>query len=350
MTAAASESFSVLRYDPRRVPSEVRAMAPREVLERWQSADRSAQQPRIVVALSPLRGTCLGAALVTSRPHAAYLKIVDVVGSSLAVSDAVIDYAAASGSVQVKWEVWSVGDAPGEVGFTPLAPPASVAPGQPHTGYVRWLTNSSGSEPAYYQQTTHFSCAAAAGLMARTAGGPLEPGDVSRVSELMLWRDATNFPACEPLGLGLALHHRWPASEVSVFLDADGPVLLDHLPEEERQWRAVLQRVSRAEARTVGLPVVSTQLTMKDIRNAVQQHGRFLLLISLKSMLGFDVPHWVLCHGATSDGAFVLEDPWVAADQGETWVDSHMLPVTEEVLGRISVMGETRYRGAVLIR
>ncbi len=130
-----------------------------------------------------------------------------------------------------------------------------------------------------------------------------------------LWREATNFPVCEPVGLGVAVRRARPACPVAVHLDTDGPVLVDHHPQSEQEWRADLQRMSREDAARTGVPVDPRPLTAGEIREAVGRGERVLLLVSLARMQGFDVPHWVLCHGAVPD-ALVIEDPWTGAERG----------------------------------
>lgn len=73
-----------------------------------------------------------------------------------------------------------------------------------------------------------------------------------------------------------------------------------------------------------------------------------LLLVSLTRMQGFDVPHWVLCHGAVP-GALVIEDPWTGAERGESWVDAHLLPVADAELDAMSAFSADGLHGAVIL-
>ncbi|MFI8524132.1 peptidase C39 family protein [Promicromonospora sukumoe] len=343
---------AVVPWDPAALPAGPARIVPDAVLARWRSADRSAQDPRLVVLDD---GT--GAALVTARPGTAYLKIVDAVGDAVAAARAVVGHARGKGLAQVKWEGWTAGEAAAEAGFAPLRAPLVPDAAQPATGYVRWLGDGAGDdgpyrdqvgEPAHYKQSTHFTCGAAGAVMAQAQLGAVRPEDVDRRLELSLWREATNFPACDPVRLGLAVHRRWPGSAVTVSLDTDGPVILDSYPEGDRDWRALLQELSREEAAEAGLPVDGRHLTLPGLRAGLAGGERVLLLVSLKAMLGFDVPHWVLCHAAVP-GAVVLEDPWVGTAAGETWVDAHLLPVADAALDAMSRMEDAGYRAAVRI-
>nr|WP_030120748.1 peptidase C39 family protein [Streptomyces californicus] len=391
--------YAVVPYAPGAGPSawpeELRRIARPEVLERWGAVDRTPHAPRLVTV--PGDGGWAAAALVTARPGTAYAKIVDAVGDVPAAARAVVAYAEEQGLVQVVWEGWTVsGEDAAAAGFAPLRPPlpgGTDEPAGPRTGYVRWTAGEGVAEPAYYRQSTHFSCGAVTALLAQVRAGVVRPESLDREAELTLWRDATNFPACEPVGLGVAVRRRWPSSSVEVFLDTEEPVLLDHLDGDEREWRAVLQRASRADADRLGVPVHGRRLSLAKLREAVTGSGtaeareafagreaaearetgaravakareaaeareavagpgrcrHVLLLVSLATMQGFDVPHWVLCHGAVP-GAVVVEDPWFNTAAGETWVDAHLLPVADASLDAMSLLrGEVRVRGAVLI-
>lgn len=344
-----TSTYTVIPYESGAWPDALRRTARPEVLERWGAVDRSPHAPRLVVAPD---GD--GAALLTSRPGTAYVKIVDAVGDVPKAVEAVLSYACEQGLVQVKWEGWTAGaEDAAAAGFAPLRLPLTHphGPGEPGAGFVRWLGGRGdgvAEPPPYYRQSTHFTCGAVTALVAQAHAGVEAWGSLDRPAELTLWRDATNFPACEPVGLGVAVRRRWPSSPVEVFLDTDGPVLLDHLAEDEREWRAVLQRASRAEAGRLGVPVQARRLSLAGLRDAVGRREHVLLLVSLAAMQGFDVPHWVLCHGAVP-GAVVVDDPWFNTAAGETWVDAHLLPVPDGSLDAMSPAGQDGVRGAVRI-
>jgi hypothetical protein len=110
----------------------------------------------------------------------------------------------------------------------------------------------------------------------------------------------------------------------------------------------VLQQGFRREAARSGLAVDPAPLPIAGIRDGIERGEQFLLLVSLQEMLGVDVPHWLLCHGA-APGALLVEDPWVASGAGESWVDSHLLPLAEDALERMSRLGPQLYRGAIRV-
>ncbi|WP_329071958.1 peptidase C39 family protein [Streptomyces sp. NBC_01429] len=342
---------TVVPFEPDTLPTPLKRLVHHDVLERWRAVDRSAHAPHLVAVPGDDGGDWTAAALVTARPHTAYLKIVDAVGDVPAAVGAVVSHARHRGLAQVKWEGWTASaGAAAAVGFAPLRLPLARARDAqgPGSGYVRWLSDGAVTEPPYYGQTTHFTCGAVTALIAQAHAGTLPEESLDRPAELTLWRDATNFPACEPVGLGVAVRRAWPSSPVTVFLDTDRPILLDHLPESEQEWRAVLQRTARTDAGRTGVPIDSHHLPMTAIRSAIGSREHVLLLVSLAGMQGFDVPHWVLCHGAVP-GAVVIEDPWANAAAGDTWVDAHLLPVPDASLDVMSTISPDRYRGAVVI-
>lgn len=338
----------VIPFDRAARYPELDRIGHRDVLDRWRATDRSTHSPRLVAVLDREGDDWTGAALVTARPHTAYLKIVDVVGDVPVVVDGVVEYARNRGVVQVKWEGWNTESDLIATGFIPLEAPIAEETLEPERAYVRWIADVEVSEPRYYRQTTHFTCGAVTALIAqsRAAGAGATP--IDRTAELTLWREATNFFACEPVGLGVAMGRRWPDARVTIVLDTIDPVMLGSFAEGERGWRSDLQRASREEAASLGIPIDENRISVSDIREALSAGESVLLLITLDAMLGIDVPHWVLCHGTVS-GAIVIEDPWVSDNIGETWVDSHLLPVHDSALDEMSLIEGARYRGAVRI-
>ncbi|MFB8215658.1 peptidase C39 family protein [Streptomyces anulatus] len=339
-------TYTVVPYEPGAWPEWLRRTAPSDVLKCWGAVDRSPHAPRLVVTHD---GD--GAALLTARPSTAYVKIVDTVGDVPKAVDAVLSYAYEQGLAQVKWEGWTASaEDTAAAGFAPLRLPLTRGPGEPGAGYVRWLDKDGGiAEPPYYRQSTAFTCGAVTALIAQTHAGAGTADPIGRQAELTLWREATNFPACEPVGLGVAVRRRWQTSRVKVHLDTDEPVLLSHLSESEQEWRAVLQHASRSDAERLGVPVDARRLSQLALRRGIgQERQHVLLLVSLAAMQGFDVPHWVLCHGVVP-GAVVIEDPWFNTAAGETWVDAHLLPVPDASLDAMSLIAPGRFRGAVAI-
>ncbi|WP_460797075.1 peptidase C39 family protein [Microbacterium sp. GXF0217] len=338
---------AVFPYDPEALPA---VPIPREVADRWLSADRSSRSPEILAAIDE-DGAAVGFALITARSGCAYLKIVDAVGDVRAVLDVAAQLARSRGLVQLKWEGWTATPQDAETaGFAVLTAPSEnrVEDGEPERGYVRWLVDAEVTEPQYYRQTETFTCGAVVALMAQAIAGRVDSSDLNRAAELSLWRAATNFPSCDPVGLAVAVRNRWPEEYVGVALDVDRPLMIGHLSSSEQQWRAELQRVSRAEAAALELDVSAERMPLSAVRATVAARRSALLLLSLDLMQGFDVPHWVLCHGEVP-GALVIEDPWTGPGTGDTWVDAHLLPVADRSLDAMAAIEEDRCRAVVVV-
>lgn len=307
-------------------------------------------------------------ALVTGRHHTAYRKLTRLVGDPAAwpaLVRCVVAEARRDGLVAVKWECEVGATDPAAVraaattaGFAPVTPPIPSGPGTDGDGgAILWLVDSTGlREPRYYRQTTDFTCGACSALMAAPNG--FEPGgsrsvrEANHALEMMLWRGATNFPACEPVGLGVQVARARPLGDPpEVYLSTREPVMADLGGAEAAGLRALLQRESRREAATLGIPVHDDILTADHLVDLIRAGRPVLLLIDLELMHGAPAMHWVLCHAVVGN-AVVIEDPWLEADHGETAADGHLLPVPPDELARMSwiePLGETPYRGAVVL-
>lgn len=347
MTAPRPTVRSVTAFDPTTITEEIARFVPADVLTRWCGVDRSAHRPRLLT-LRDDRNEIRALALLTARPGTAYVKVVDLIGDVAQMVDALDADAAEHGAVAIKWEGWSAGDTPRRHGFSALTAPLNTGVGEPDTGFVRWLAGTPASEPRHYRQTTQFTCGAVCVSIAHTRSGALRLTGFDRSHELGLWREATNFADSDPVRLGHATMRRWPGTEVTVTLDANGPVLVDSYSESERSWRTVLQELSEREAAKSGLPLSRRRMPLAEIRSRIDEEQQVTLLVSLTSMMGIDAPHWVLCHDLV-DGAVIVEDPWVSTEAGETWVDAHMLPIADAALDEMSIMENGRYRAAVVI-
>lgn len=305
----------------------------------------------------------VGAALLTARSAAAYVKIAGLLARDAATREdtirAVLDYARGQDLACVKWEIWTqdprLAALAERTGFQALPAPrcaAQASVSTPPAGYVHWMHPASYLRTAHYQQSENFTCAAVAALAAHEETTSIAVLDQLRTAELLLWRQATNFMACEPVGLGLAIAERWPASSVRVSLDTDKPVMVDYYPEAERGWRGILQAESHRRAKVTGLPVTATRLAISEIKEAVANGDRVLLLVSLKQMLGYDVPHWILCHGTAGSkehAVIIIDDSWIDADSGESWVDATCLPITGQELDAMSCLETDGYRAALIL-
>ncbi|TFB83717.1 hypothetical protein E3O44_17800 [Cryobacterium algoricola] len=348
------------------LPGDVAMILTADQRERW-TIDRSFYSPEIVTLREAGQDSVEAAALLSSRPHTAAVKIVDVVAAAglseaaahaavLRLVTAIQATARSRGLASVRWEAHPGAADPGSFGFQSLPAPRPSGPGTAGPdGFVWWSQDWPHRELDYYRQTTNYTCGAVAALVAQPFDvfSGTEP-DIRR-AELAFWRQATNFPACEPVGLAVAIHGRLSEREgvgaadgLEVYLDAKGPVLLEWEPEGHgRALRAELQQISRADAEALGLPILPGRLGIDELTDAVGRGRLALLLVDETLMHGDPEPHWVVAH-TTRDGIFLIQDPWVDADHGESWVDAHDLPVPAAALDRMMNWGDPGYRGVIL--
>ena len=93
---------------------------------------------------------------------------------------------------------------------------------------------------------------------------------------------------------------------------------------------------------------LSWRLTPAELGALIERTGPALLLIDEEPMHGETGPHWILAH-AVAGQAVVLEDPWINVDTAETWVDTHMMPVSPADLDRLVRWGADGYRGVIFV-
>lgn len=359
MTHSSASEVTIQDFDPSVHPKQ---MAQLGALEDVWERDLSSANARLLTVQS-VDGVLEGCALLTARSAGAYVKISSVLARSeqqrKRVVSEVLNVAQRQGLASVKWELWTEDPqlfaVAQELGFQRLPSPRRAgqdAGSAPVAGLVHWLNPAQYLQAPHYQQSENFTCAAVASLTAHHETSSIQTLEELRIAELLLWRQATNFMACEPIELGLTLTQRWPQSQVKVWLDTDQPVMVDYYPEAERDWREILQRQSRLRAHTEGLDISTQRLGIGEIKDAVANGAHVLLLVSLDKMLGFDVPHWVLCHGLTGIAEYpvlVIEDSWVNQSSSESWVDATCLPVVPEELDAMSVLESQRYRAALVL-
>ena len=303
-------------------------------------------------------GAPLAAVLTSARPATAATKIVDVWWRDEPAAEDLVAHVVAQarsrGDVAVKWQT------PGGAGLAAFAAALGFAPmrrpwaavGTEHTdGYVLWLAPSAHAEPGYYAQTTLFTCGAVAALIAAEGSSApgFDGGAGDRDVELGLWRSASNYPACEPVGLAVALHDHLADAPVEVALDLDGPALVEGYTGFDRSFREELQQDSLRQAHERGVPVRRDRVEVAEIARRVAGGERALLLIDEAPMHGEAGPHWIVAHAVVGD-AVIVEDPWINVDAGETWVDTHELPVLPDALDRLVRWGADGYRGVVFTR
>ena len=327
-----------------------------EAAARWQIR-REHYQPRVL--LSADGDGIAAAALVSNRPATAALKIVDLWFRDEEHADAVLGAVLALGQRQgaavIKWEVLATAELPRigrSHGFSRMQPTGGLPDGESVHGYALWLSPISHCEPRYYAQSTEFTCGAVAALIAaELAGRPGFAGDTGdRRREIDFWRAASNYPACEPVGLAVALRrHLVDTGRVELAVHPDTPVLLDDFDGFDREFRLELQADSRRLAADLQIPLHPGRVLMTELIDRLHNDQIVLLLIDQLAMHGHREPHWVTAFAGLGTGMVVVQDPWIDRAGGETWVDAHNLPIPVAELDRMCVWGDEQHRGMVFV-
>ncbi|CCH76667.1 conserved hypothetical protein [Nostocoides japonicum T1-X7] len=326
--------------------------------------------------------------LVSRRPHTAAHKIADVVITSAGGPDSAPDpdavcgalgqafavvVAAHSDDAATRLEVhpWLVRSLPDlsnllrHNGFVVSRSPLASIPSTTGdvTGWVRWaapLRPDSVEVPPFMGQTTDFTCGAVSLITAIHRPGRSvlsDPADraSNRRDELRWWRKATNMPACDPLTLALAdaeaLGPGTPAP--TVYLTGTGPILLEDYDGLERDRRATLQDLSRQEAEALGIEIRPDWPGPSALADLVEHGHAVQLLIDEVPMHAEEIPHWITAFAVTTTASgqrvLVVQDPWVDADHGETWVDADQLPITLDDIDLMARFGTPSYRSAIVL-
>jgi hypothetical protein len=326
-----------------------------ERAERWRAL-RSPYEPTVGIVRSA--GGVVAAALTRARPATAATKIADLWWSDdaggAAALDAVIARARSRGDAVVKWELPAGTELPwfgAERGFTRMRAPWAAVGTESMQGFALWLEPVPHHELGYYAQTTLFTCGAVAALMSSAAFGAsgFGGGPTDRDLEMGFWRRASNYPACEPVGLAVATREHVDGVRVEVALDHDGPVLVEEFDGFGLDFREELQRDSLRRAEELGIPIRRDRVQMTELVTRVAAGEQALLLIDEVEMHGVTGPHWITAHASDGTDLVIVDDPWCDRAAGESWVDTHDLAVRAADIDRMLRWGPEGYRGVVFL-
>lgn len=311
-------------------------------------------------------GRIAGLAFAYRRPVTAYLKLALLwaPGDAVLARELLAAFeraAAEEGAVVAKVEQGGgfplSATALEAAGYRRLPQPSGAHLGSLPAGWIKPLAGTWPEQaPPYYSQTTGMTCGPCAlgmGLPHLGAAPLLERGE-----ELQLWREATTIYApagpggCDPFGLAVAAMKRGLAA--TVYLSSQDAVLLNRASsDDKREVMRFVQQGFRREAAALGATAHMRAFEMTEIAAAVEQGALAILLIDEDLMHAEGGPHWILAHAHLKGGhvgdTWLVNDPWIDAHLGETWVDGSHLPISTEVLERLCWYGEPAYRSAVLL-
>lgn len=197
---------------------------------------------------------------------------------------------------------------------------------------IKWLEHVPlHAAPRYLNQRTPFTCGPACLLMGTDVGE-------SFACEIDVWRDATYGIGTDPYGLGAALAMRAIPTEIWV----SRPGLLLHEQGSgsftEGASREAIHAHNLGRAVEAGASVRIEPFTVADIRTYVAEHGPVALLIDEQILNGETAAHWILVWAVTAD-AFIVHDPWIDSELGETWIETSTMPVSDDELQAMAVWG-----------
>jgi ribosomal protein S18 acetylase RimI-like enzyme len=206
--------------------------------------------------------------------------------------------------------------------------------------------------PAYFHQTTEFTCGPACLLMAMAwADRSFKPPPAF---EFQLWREATTIfmssgpGGCDPYGLAVTLKRHGLRPEV--YVSRPGPYFLDTARSaDKRRVMAVTQSAFFSEAEALGVPSHLTPVNESVLMSALDAGSVAIVLVSGYHMVPRGRPHWVFAFGR--DGRHVLmHDPAaVRDDQGMARApETYAVPWT--AFEPMTRLGRERLSAMIVIR
>lgn len=354
-----------MRVEFRPVTDDIEAVAPwtagvpAELLAHWKSSHP--HQQRTLVAVLGEEDEVQAVGLEVHRPTTAYAKLLPVHAASAeaeaALVAAVEERAFAAGAAVVKREVprelvgspaWEAALAAGYVApeVPETAAPVLAARDTVPAGLLRFKGEGPRGGLPYYRQTTDFTCGPVSAHVALTSLGLLP--ELTREEELRLWREATTTEGCDPLGLALAASSR--GAQVEVHLSTTEPILLELAADgNNADLRRFIQRGFRERVVEAGIPLHTRAFTLEDLDAALDSGAVVAVLIEELGMHAESCPHWIAVHSREGD-VYYAQDPWTDADESESWLDGHALPLPRTSLDRMAWYGKPAVRAMVTLR
>lgn len=203
----------------------------------------------------------------------------------------------------------------------------------------------------YYHQTLDFTCGPASLLMAMHSLDDTIP--FNRSQEIQLWRESTTVfmtsghGGCGPHGLALAAYHR--GFDVELYLSEEGALFIDSVrSEEKKEVMALVQEQFEREVIEARVPVHYRQLTLEEMRRAIEQGAILVVLISSYRIYKEKFPHWVVVTGF-DDRYIYVHDPYVDTEKGKRVTDSMNMPILQKDFERMARYGKSGLRASLIV-
>lgn len=203
----------------------------------------------------------------------------------------------------------------------------------------------------YFAQTTDFTCGPASLLMAAKKLNPEQKFD--RIEELDVWREATTIfmttghGGTSPYGLALAAHAR--GYRARLWVSSDNVPFIDGVRSEKK--KAIIELIHEEFVRKVEDCAIAVEPFPKDleqIREALRQKEKLILLISTYRLNRCKEPHWIWLVDMDEEYAY-FNDPDVDIEQWKAPMDSIYVPVPIHDFAKMIKFGRNQYRAAILI-
>ena len=203
----------------------------------------------------------------------------------------------------------------------------------------------------YYHQTLDFTCGPASLLMAMHSLDESIP--FNRPQEIQLWRESTTVfmtsghGGCGPHGLALAASHR--GFDVELYLSEEGALFIDSVrSDEKKEVMALVHEQFEQEVIEAGVPVHYRQLSLDEMRRAIEQGAIPVVLISSYRIYKEKFPHWVVVTGF-DDRYIYVHDPYVDTEKGKRVTDSMNMPILQKDFERMARYGKSGLRAALIV-
>ncbi len=205
--------------------------------------------------------------------------------------------------------------------------------------------------PAYYAQTTEFTCGPAALMMAMHA---LRPDyDMSRQEELQIWREATTIfmtsghGGCSPHGLALSALKR--GFQPSLYINTETTPFRDSVRQPAK--REVMDLVHEDFLRQLedyNACIELNPLGAAQLRQLLDKHDHIIALISTWALDRNRAPHWVYIR--RSDEHYVyINDPDNSSDKWPSDSDYRHVPIKLDAFIAMASFGRQRLRCLLVI-
>ena len=218
----------------------------------------------------------------------------------------------------------------------------------------RLMPRSSALEavPAYFHQTTEFTCGPACIMMALAwADRSFTPVPAF---EFQLWREATTIfmtsgpGGCEPYGLAVTLKRH--GLEPEIYVSRPGPYFLDTARSaDKRRVMQVTQGAFHRDAEALAIPSHLTPVSESVLMQAFDAGSVAIVLVSGYHMVPRGRPHWVFAFGRHGRHVLMHDPAAIRDDQGMARApETYAVPWT--AFEPMTRLGRERLSATIVIR